>query len=116
MPHLLLELFSEEIPARMQAKAAEDLRSLITNGLVAAGLLYEGAQSHATPRRLVLAIDGLQAQAKDVREERKGPRVDAPQAAIDGFLKSTGAVGVGRRACSGPSRPESCQGETLPRR
>jgi glycyl-tRNA synthetase beta chain len=90
MPHLLLELFSEEIPARMQAKAAEDLRSLITNGLVEAGLTYEGAQSHATPRRLVLAIDGLDAKAKDTREERKGPKVDAPQAAIDGFLKSTG--------------------------
>jgi glycyl-tRNA synthetase beta chain len=90
MPHLLLELFSEEIPARMQAKAAEDLRSLITNGLVEAGLTYEGAQSHATPRRLVLAIDGLDAKARDTREERKGPKVDAPQAAIDGFLKSTG--------------------------
>ncbi len=90
MPHLLLELFSEEIPARMQARAAEDLRALITNGLVEAGLTYEGAQSHATPRRLVLAIDGLDAKAKDMREERKGPRVDAPQAAIDGFLKSTG--------------------------
>jgi glycyl-tRNA synthetase beta chain len=90
MPHLLLELFSEEIPARMQAKAAEDLRALITNGLVDAGLTYEGAQAHATPRRLVLSIEGLTAQSKDTREERKGPKVDAPQAAIDGFLKSTG--------------------------
>ncbi len=90
MPHLLLELFSEEIPARMQAKAADDLRSLITNGLVEAGLTYEGAQVHATPRRLVLAIDGLNAKAQDTREERKGPKVDAPQAAIDGFLRSTG--------------------------
>ena len=90
MPQLLLELFSEEIPARMQAKAAEDLRGLITNGLVEAGLTYEGAQAHATPRRLVLAIEGLQAKAADTREERKGPKVDAPQAAIDGFLRSTG--------------------------
>ncbi len=90
MPELLLELFSEEIPARMQVKAAEDLRALITNGLVDAGLTYEGAQAHATPRRLVLSIEGLTAQSKDTREERKGPKVDAPQAAIDGFLKSTG--------------------------
>jgi glycyl-tRNA synthetase beta chain len=90
MPELLLELFSEEIPARMQAKAAEDLRALVTNGLVEAGLTYEGAQGHATPRRLALSIEGLTAQSKDTREERKGPKVDAPQAAIDGFLKSTG--------------------------
>ncbi len=90
MSELLLELFSEEIPARMQAKAAEDLRSMITNGLVDQGLTYEGAQGHATPRRLVLSIEGLLTRAKDTREERKGPRVDAPQAAIDGFLKSTG--------------------------
>ena len=90
MPELVLELFSEEIPARMQAKAAEDLRSLVTNALVEAGLTYEGAQAHATPRRLVLSVEGLDAKAKGVTEERKGPRVDAPQAAIDGFLKSTG--------------------------
>ncbi len=90
MPQLLLELFSEEIPARMQAKAAEDLRAAITNGLVEAGLTYEGAQAHATPRRLVLAIDGLQAKAADTKEERKGPKIDAPKAAIDGFLRSTG--------------------------
>ena len=90
MPELLIELFSEEIPARMQAKAAEDLRSLITNGLVDAGLTYEGAQAHATPRRLVLSVEGLNPKAADMREERKGPRTDAPTAAIDGFLKSTG--------------------------
>jgi glycyl-tRNA synthetase beta chain len=90
MPELLIELFSEEIPARMQAKAAEDLRSLITNGLVDAGLTYEGAQAHATPRRLVLSVAGLNAKAADMREERKGPRTDAPKPAIDGFLKSTG--------------------------
>ena len=80
MPELLIELFSEEIPARMQAKAAEDLRSLITNGLVEAGLTYEGAQAHATPRRLVLSVEGLHAKAADMREERKGPRTDAPKA------------------------------------
>jgi glycyl-tRNA synthetase beta chain len=90
MPELLLELFSEEIPARMQHKAAEDLKALVTNALVEAGLTYEGAQAHATPRRLVLSVEGLNAKAADVREERKGPRVDAPQPAIDGFLKSTG--------------------------
>jgi glycyl-tRNA synthetase beta chain len=90
MPELLLELFSEEIPARMQGKAAEDLRALVTNALVDAGLTYEGAQVHATPRRLVLSIEGLQAQAADTSEERKGPRIDAPQPAIVGFLKSTG--------------------------
>ncbi len=90
MPELLIELFSEEIPARMQAKAADDLHSLITNGLVDAGLTYDGAQAHATPRRLVLSVEGLKLRAADTTEERKGPRVDAPQAAIDGFLKSTG--------------------------
>ena len=90
MPELLLELFSEEIPARMQAKAAEDLRALVTNALVEAGLTYEGAQAHAGPRRLVLSVEGLNAKAADVAEERKGPRLDAPQPAIDGFLKSTG--------------------------
>jgi glycyl-tRNA synthetase beta chain len=90
MPELLIELFSEEIPARMQAKAAEDLKAMITNGLVEAGLVYEGAQAHATPRRLVLSVEGLNAKAADTREERKGPRTDAPKPAIDGFLKSTG--------------------------
>ena len=90
MPELLLELFSEEIPARMQQKAADDLRSLVTSALVEAGLTYEGAQSHGGARRLVLSVEGLDAKAADVAEERKGPRVDAPQPAIDGFLKSTG--------------------------
>jgi glycyl-tRNA synthetase beta chain len=92
MSELLLELFSEEIPARLQTKAAEDLKSLITNGLVEAGLLYGGAQVHSTPRRLVLSVEGLNARAADTREERKGPKVGAPQAAIDGFLRSTGLL------------------------
>lgn len=90
MPELLLELFSEEIPARMQAKAAEDLRMLVTNALVDAGLTYEGAQFHHTPRRLVLSVEGLNARAADTVEERKGPRVDGSKPAIDGFIKSTG--------------------------
>ncbi len=90
MPELLLELFSEEIPARMQQKAADDLRAMLTNALVEAGLTYEGAQAHGGARRIVLSVEGLDAKAADVAEERKGPRVDAPQQAIDGFLKSTG--------------------------
>jgi glycyl-tRNA synthetase beta chain len=90
MPELLIELFSEEIPARMQQKAAADLHALVTNALVEAGLGYEGAQAHATPRRLVLSVEGLNTKAADTREERKGPRIDAPKPAIDGFLKSTG--------------------------
>lgn len=90
MPQLLLELFSEEIPARMQAQAARDLERLIVGGLTDRGFLNEGARSFATPRRLALVIEGLPAQQADVSEERKGPRVDAPDAAIQGFLRSTG--------------------------
>src|SRR5215470_10659483 len=78
MPDLLLELFSEEIPARMQARAADDLRKLVTDRLVAAGLLYEGAKAFATPRRLALAVQGVPVRQPDVREEKKGPRVGAP--------------------------------------
>ena len=90
MPDLLIELFSEEIPARMQARARDDLRRLITDGLVEAGLTYRNAVAHATPRRLVLAVEGLAAQSPERIEERKGPRTDAPEAAINGFLRSTG--------------------------
>lgn len=90
MPDLLIELFSEEIPARMQAKAADDLRRLVTDGLVDAGLTYAGAAAFSTPRRLVLSVDGLLAESKPVREERKGPKADAPEKAIEGFLRSTG--------------------------
>ncbi|MFZ8958286.1 MAG: glycine--tRNA ligase subunit beta [Paracoccaceae bacterium] len=90
MPDLLLELFSEEIPARMQAKAAEDLKSLVTNSLVEAGLTYASAASFATPRRLCLVVDGLSANSPTTTEERKGPRVDAPEAAIEGFLRGAG--------------------------
>ncbi len=90
MPDLLLELFSEEIPARMQAQAAADLQRLVTQALVDRGLTYEGAQSFATPRRLSLHVVGLPARQPDTREERKGPRVGAPEGAIQGFLKSAG--------------------------
>ncbi|MAO27501.1 MAG: glycine--tRNA ligase subunit beta [Roseovarius sp.] len=90
MPDLLIELFSEEIPARMQAKAAEDLRQRVTDGLVEAGLTYAGAASFSTPRRLTLAIEGMLAQSPTLREERKGPRVDAPEKAIEGFLRGAG--------------------------
>src|SRR5471032_271089 len=94
MPDLLLELFSEEIPARMQAKAAEDLRRMVTDKLVAEGLVYEGAKAFATPRRLALTVHGLPARQSDLKEERKGPRVGGPDAAIAGFLKATGLASL----------------------
>jgi glycyl-tRNA synthetase beta chain len=90
MPDLLLELFSEEIPARMQAKAADDLRRMVTDRLVAEGLVYEGAKAFATPRRLALTVHGIPARQADLKEERKGPRVGGPEAAIAGFLKAGG--------------------------
>ncbi|NRB01537.1 MAG: glycine--tRNA ligase subunit beta, partial [Rhodobacteraceae bacterium] len=90
MPDLLIELFSEEIPARMQSRAAADLKKLVTDGLVEAGLTYAGAAAFSTPRRLTLAVEGLLTESPAVREERKGPRVDAPEKALDGFLRSTG--------------------------
>ncbi len=90
MPDLLIELFSEEIPARMQARASEDLKALVTNGLVEAGLTYSGAAAFATPRRLALSVEGLSGASKAVREERKGPATTAPDQAVEGFLRSTG--------------------------
>jgi glycyl-tRNA synthetase beta chain len=90
MPDLLIELFSEEIPARMQARARDDLRKLVTDGLVEAGLTYASAGALSTPRRLVLSVEGLTSESRPVREERKGPSASAPQQAIDGFLRSTG--------------------------
>ena len=90
MPELLLELFSEEIPARMQRKASEDLKKMITDGLVAAGITYEAAKAHATPRRLTLHVVGVPAKGMDVNEEKKGPRVGAPERAIQGFLDGAG--------------------------
>jgi glycyl-tRNA synthetase beta chain len=90
MPDLLLELFSEEIPARMQPKAAEDLKKLVTDRLVDAGLVYEAARAFVTPRRLTLAVEGVPARQPDLKEEKRGPRVGAPAPAIQGFLKSAG--------------------------
>lgn len=90
MPDLLIELFSEEIPARMQARAAEDLKKRMTDALVEAGLTYGGAAGFATPRRLALAVEGLLASSPTTREERKGPRVDAPEKAVQGFLRGAG--------------------------
>jgi glycyl-tRNA synthetase beta chain len=94
MSDLLLELFSEEIPARMQARAAADLQKLVTDQLVTQGFLYEGARTFVTPRRLTLAVHGLPMRGQDVREEKKGPRVGAPEQAIQGFLKSAGLESI----------------------
>ena len=94
MPDLLLELFCEEIPAKMQKKAAENLRKQVSDGLVDSGLNYEGAKGYWTPRRLVLDIRGLSARSADVKLERKGPRTDAPQKAIEGFLRGAGLSSV----------------------
>ncbi|HYS57426.1 MAG TPA: glycine--tRNA ligase subunit beta, partial [Burkholderiales bacterium] len=94
MPDLLLELFSEEIPARMQQKAAEDLKRIVTERLVDAGLGYEGARAFVTPRRLALAVEGLPARQPDLHEEKRGPRVGAPEQAIAGFLKSAGLASI----------------------
>jgi glycyl-tRNA synthetase beta chain len=90
MPDLLIELFSEEIPARMQARAAEDLKKRITDGLVEAGITYARAAAFSTPRRLTLTLQGVLAQSPTLKEERKGPRVDAPEQAIEGFLRGAG--------------------------
>jgi glycyl-tRNA synthetase beta chain len=94
MPDLLLEFFSEEIPARMQARAAEDLKKLVTDALVEAGLVYEGAKAFATPRRLALAVQGVPVRQPDLREEKKGPRVGSPENAIKGFLRAAGLTSI----------------------
>ena len=94
MPDLLLEFLSEEIPARMQARAAEDLKKIVTDRLVAAGLVYEGAKAFVTPRRLALSVHGVPAKQPDIKEEKKGPRVGAPQSAIAGFLKAAGLTSI----------------------
>jgi len=94
MPDLLIELFSEEIPARMQARAADDLRRMVTDKLVAEGLVYDGAKAFVTPRRLALTVHGIPARQPDLKEERKGPRVGAPEAAIQGFLKGAGLASL----------------------
>ncbi|GHC71369.1 glycine--tRNA ligase subunit beta [Limoniibacter endophyticus] len=94
MPDLLLELRSEEIPARMQRKAAGDLKKAVTDGLVEAGLTYEAAREYWTPRRLVLDVRGVSARSRDVVEDRKGPSTKAPEGAIAGFLRSAGLSDV----------------------
>src|ERR1041385_921957 len=95
MPDLLLELYSEEIPARMQAQAEASLKKLVTDMLVEQGLVYEGAKAFSTPRRLALAVQGLPVRQPDLREEKRGPRVGAPDNAIQGFLKSAGLKSIG---------------------
>src|SRR3954454_1215266 len=94
MAELLLELFSEEIPARMQARASDDLKRLVTEKLKAAGLAFTRADAYATPRRLALVVDGLPTAQPDVKEEKKGPRVGSPQRAVDVFLKSAGLTSL----------------------
>ncbi|HEX3936705.1 MAG TPA: glycine--tRNA ligase subunit beta [Xanthobacteraceae bacterium] len=94
MPDLLLELFSEEIPARMQGRAAEDLRKAVTDRLVEAGLVYEGAKAFVTPRRLTLSVHGVPVRQPDIREEKKGPRVGAPEGAIAGFVRAAGLKSI----------------------
>src|SRR5262245_21713562 len=94
MAELLLELFSEEIPARMQGRAAEDLKRLITDGLKTQGLEAGEAKAFATPRRLTLVVEGVPPKSPDISEERKGPRVNAPEQAIAGFLKSAGLKSI----------------------
>src|SRR5690606_1580232 len=96
MPELLLELFSEEIPARMQVRAAEELKRLVTGELQAQGLETGEAQAFATPRRLALVVRDVAARSPDQLEERKGPRVNAPEAAIQGFLKAAGLSSIGQ--------------------
>ena len=92
MPDLLIELFSEEIPARMQGKAAQDLKKLMTDGLVEAGLTYTGAEAFSTPRRLALTLHGLSAESPTLREERRGPKVGAPDKALEGFMRGAGVT------------------------
>ncbi len=94
MPDLLLEFLSEEIPARMQARAADDLKKIVTDRLVAAGLVYEGAKAFVTPRRLALSVHGIPARQPDIKDEKKGPRVGAPDGAIAGFLKAAGLSSI----------------------
>ncbi|MBK8209489.1 MAG: glycine--tRNA ligase subunit beta [Rhodospirillales bacterium] len=94
MPELLLELLSEEIPARMQARAAADLKRLVCEGLGKAQLAFTRAEAYVTPRRLALVMDGLPEQQPDVREDRKGPRVGSPEKAVEGFLRAVGLASV----------------------
>lgn len=94
MPDVLIELFSEEIPARMQEKSAADLKAMVTGALVENGLTYEGAREFSGPRRIALAISGLTAKSAGRRDERKGPRVGAPEKAVQGFLRGAGLTSI----------------------
>src|SRR5271170_7813522 len=94
MREFLLEILSEDIPARMQVQAADDLKRLVTESLTGAGLTFESAAAHSTPRRLVLVIEGLSETSPDRSEERKGPKVGSPDGAIQGFLKSSGLASI----------------------
>src|SRR5262245_60401411 len=94
MSELLLELFSEEIPARMQGRGADDLSRLVTEGLKAAGLEVGEAHAFATPRRLALVVEGVPKGSPAISEERKGPRVGAPEQAVAGFLKAAGLASI----------------------
>lgn len=90
MTDLLIELFSEEIPARMQTRAANHLKKLVTDGMVEAGLTYASAAAFSTPRRLTLTVEGMLDASPTTVEERKGPKADAPEKAIEGFLRGAG--------------------------
>jgi glycyl-tRNA synthetase beta chain len=94
VPELLLEIRCEEIPARMQKRGADDLKRLVCDGLKDAGLAFDEARAYVTPRRLILVVDGLPAQQPDVRDERKGPRTDAPDKAIQGFMRGAGLASI----------------------
>lgn len=105
MPQFLLELFSEEIPARMQKRAAEDLKKLLMDALTKAGFLPGGIETFSAPRRIVAVIEGLPERTADVREERKGPKVDAPAQAIEGFLRGAGLTDIAQaRVVSDPKK------------
>ena len=88
MPELLLEILSEEIPAQMQSKATDDLKSLVTEALKSAGLDFLSIEAFATPRRLALVIEGLPTQTPNITGERKGPKIVAPEHAVAGFKRS----------------------------
>ena len=90
MPQMVLELFSEEIPARMQPRARDDLKRLVTEAIEAAGLSFDKVAAYATPRRIALVVDGLPDAQPDISEEKRGPRTDAPDKAVEGFLRANG--------------------------
>ncbi|HBU63440.1 MAG TPA: glycine--tRNA ligase subunit beta, partial [Oceanicaulis sp.] len=94
MAQFLFEIFCEEIPARMQARAEEDLARLMSDRLKEAGLKWDSLEAFSGPRRLGLVIEGLPLKTEDVREERKGPRTDAPEKALEGFMRGAGITSL----------------------